>query len=75
MSLFTMRTLNIRLSFAYIKNSPRGTAFLLPLPNTKPEMEGRQYWIVNFKDDYTYYFERSGNRSVLTGLQRETCQY
>jgi hypothetical protein len=36
-----MRTPDIRLSLAYIENSSRGTAFLLPLPNAKPEIEGR----------------------------------
>jgi hypothetical protein len=75
MSLSIMRTPNIRLSLANIDVSPRGTAFMLPIPDAKPELEGRQCWPVSFKDDYTYYLEYSGNRSVLTGLQRETCRY
>jgi hypothetical protein len=41
MSLSTIRTPNIRLSFDHIENSPRGTRFLLPIPNTKPELKGR----------------------------------
>jgi hypothetical protein len=68
MSLSIMRTPKGRLSLNNIENSPRGTRFLLPLPNTKPELEGRAYWPVSFKDDYTYYLKRSSNRSVLTGL-------
>jgi hypothetical protein len=68
MSLSTIRTPNIRLSLTNIDVSPRGTAFMLPIPNTKPELEGRQCWPVSFKDDYIYYLKRSGNRSVLTGL-------
>jgi hypothetical protein len=75
MSLSTMRTLNIRLSLNNIENSPRSTRFLLLIPNAKPELKGRQCWPVNYKDNYTYYLERSGNQSVLTGLKREICQY
>ena len=69
MSLSTMRTLNIRLSLNNIENSPRSTRFLLLIPNAKPELKGRQCWPVSYEDDYTYYLERSGNRSVLTGLK------
>jgi hypothetical protein len=68
MLLSIMRTPKGRLSLNNIENSPRGTRFLLPLPNTKPELEGCTYWPVSFKDDYTYYLKRSSNRSVLTGL-------
>ena len=75
MLLSIMRTPNIRLSLNYIENSPYSTRFLLPIPNTKLELEGRQCWPVSYKDDYTYYLKRSGNRSVLTGLKQETCQY
>jgi hypothetical protein len=75
MSLSTIRTPDIRLSLDHIENSPRGTRFLLPIPNTKPELEGRQCWPVSYKDDYTYYLKRSRNRSVLTSLKRETCRY
>jgi hypothetical protein len=48
---------------------------LLYIPDAEPELEGRQCWPARFKDDYTYYLERSGNQSVLTGLKREICQY
>ena len=48
---------------------------MLAMLITKLELEGRYYWLVSYKDDYTYYLERSGNRSVLTGLKRETCRY
>ena len=68
MSLSTMRTLKERLSLDHIKNSLRGTRFLLPLLDIKLELEGRAYWPVSFKDDYTYNLKRSDNRSVLTGL-------
>jgi len=37
-----MRTLDMRLSLAYIENSLRSTAFLLPLPDTELEIKGRQ---------------------------------
>ena len=70
-----MRTPNMRLSLDYIENSPYGTRFLLPIPNAKPELEGRQCWPVSYKDNYTYYLKYSSNRSVLTGLKREICQY
>jgi hypothetical protein len=70
-----MRTLNIRLSLNYIENSPYGTRFLLSLLNIKPELKGCKYWPVSFKDNYTYYLERSGNRSVLIGVKREDCRY
>jgi hypothetical protein len=69
MSLSTMRTPERRLSLNHIENSPQGTRFLLPLPDAELELEGRVYWPVSFEDDYIYYLERSGNRSVLTGLQ------
>ena len=75
MSLSTMRTPDIRLSLANIEVSLRGTAFMLPIPDTEPELEGRECWAVSFKDDFTYYLKRSGNRSVLTGLKRETYRY
>ena len=75
MSLSTMRTPDIRLSLINIDVSPRGTAFMLPLSNAEPELEGRSYWPASFEDDYTYYLERFNNRSVLTGLKRETCRY
>jgi hypothetical protein len=48
---------------------------LLYIPDAEPELEGRQCWPASFKEDYTYYLKSSGNRSVLTGLKRETCQY
>jgi len=75
MLLSIIRTPNIRLSLNHIENSPYGTRFLLPLPNTKPELEGREYWPVSFKDNYTYYLKRSRNQSVLTGVKREDCRY
>ena len=75
MSLSTMRTLDMRLSLDYIENSLRSTQFLLLIPDADPELKGRQCWPVNYKDNYTYYLERSGNQSVLTGLKREICQY
>ena len=75
MSLSTMRTPDMRLSLNHMENSPHSTRFLLPISNAEPELEGRQCWPVSYKDDYTYYLKRSGNRSVLTGLKRETCQY
>jgi hypothetical protein len=68
MSLSTMRTPKGRLSLDNMENSPRGTRFLLPLPDAEPELEGCACWPVSFEDDYTYYLECSGNRSVLTGL-------
>ena len=71
MSLSTMRTPDIRLSLINIDVSPRDTVFMLPLPDTEPELEGRSYWPASFEDDYTYYLERFNNRSVLTGLKRE----
>jgi hypothetical protein len=40
MSLSTMRTPDIRLSLANMDVSPRGMVFMLPLPNTEPELEG-----------------------------------
>ena len=73
MSLSTMRTPNIRLSLANMDVSPHGMAFMLPLSDAEPELEGRLCWPASFKDDYTYYLERSGNQSVLTSLKRETC--
>jgi len=75
MSLSTIRTPAMRLSLNHMENSPQGTRFLLPIPDTEPELEGRQCWPASFKDDYTYYLERSSNRSVLTGLKRKTCRY
>jgi hypothetical protein len=75
MSLSTMRTPNMRLSLDHMENSPHGTRFLLPLPDAKPELEGCECWPVSFEDNYTYYLERSGNRSVLTGVKREDCRY
>ena len=75
MSLSTMRTLNIRLSFNYIKNSLYNTRFLLLIPNIKPGLKGRQYWPINFKDDFTFYFKRSENRSILISIKREDCRY
>ena len=75
MSLFTMRTPDIRLSLDYIENSPYGTRFLLPIPDAEPELEGRHCWPVSYKDDYTYYLKRSRNQSVLTSLKQETCRY
>jgi hypothetical protein len=75
MSLSTMRTPAIRLSLNYIENSPQGTRFLLLIPNTEPELEGRQCWPASFKDNYTYYLKYSSNQSVLTSLKRETYQY
>ena len=71
MSLSTMRTPNMRLSLDHMENSPHGTRFLLPIPNAKPELEGRGCWPVDFKDDFTFYLERSKNRSILTGIKRE----
>ena len=71
MSLSTMRTPNMRLSLDHMENSPRGTRFLLPIPNTKPELEGHRCWPVDFKDDFTFYLKRSKNRSILTGIKRE----
>jgi hypothetical protein len=68
MSLSTIRTLDMKLSLTYIENSLRNTAFLLPFLDTEPEIKGRQYWPVNFKDDYTYYLKHFSNRSVLTSL-------
>jgi hypothetical protein len=65
----------MRLSLDYMENSPYGTRFLLPIPNAEPELEGRQCWLVSYKDDYTYYLKHSGNRSVLTSLKRETYRY
>jgi hypothetical protein len=65
----------MRLSLTYIENSLRGTIFLLPISNIELELKGRQYWPASFKDDYTYYLERSNNRSVLTSLKRETYRY
>jgi hypothetical protein len=41
MSLSTMRTPDMRLSLANMEVSPRGTAFMLPIPNAEPELEGR----------------------------------
>jgi hypothetical protein len=73
MSLSMMRTPNMRLSLVNMDVSPYGTVFMLPLPDAEPELEGRLCWPASFKDDYTYYLKRSGNRSVLTGLKRETC--
>jgi len=70
-----MRTPDMRLSLNHIKNSPHGTRFLLPIPNAEPELEGRHYWPVSYKDNYTYYLKRSSNQSVLTGLKREICRY
>jgi hypothetical protein len=61
MLLSIIRTPKGRLFLNNIENSPRGTQFLLPLPNTKPELEGYMYWPVSFKDDYTYYLKRSSN--------------
>ena len=69
MSLSIIKTLNIRLSLTYIKNSLRNTIFLLFIPNTKPELKGYYYWPVSYKDDYTYYLKRSSNQSVLIGLK------
>ena len=68
MLLSIIRTPKGRLSLNNIENSPRGTRFLLPLLNTKPELKDCIYWPVSFKDDYIYYLKRSSNRSVLTGL-------
>jgi hypothetical protein len=75
MSLSMMRTPDMRLSLVNMDVSPYGTVFMLPLPDAEPELEGRLCWPASFKDDYTYYLKRSGNRSVLTGLKRETCRY
>jgi hypothetical protein len=75
MSLSTMRTPDMRLSLDHIENSPRGTRFLLLIPDAEPELEGRQCWPVDFEDDFTFYLERSGNRSILTGIKREDCRY
>ena len=75
MSLSMMRTPDMRLSLDYIENSPRGTRFLLPIPNTKPELEGRGCWLVDFKDDFTFYLKRSKNRSILIDIKREDCRY
>jgi hypothetical protein len=41
MSLFIIRTPNIRLSLANINVSPYGTVFILLIPNAKPELKGR----------------------------------
>jgi hypothetical protein len=41
MSLSIIRTPIIRLSLTNIDISPRGTAFMLPIPNAEPELEGR----------------------------------
>jgi hypothetical protein len=51
----------MRLSLNYIENSPRGTRFLLSIPNTKPELKGCGYWPVDFKDDFTFYLKCSKN--------------
>jgi hypothetical protein len=75
MSLSTMRTPDMRLSFDYMENSLRGTRFLLLILGTEPELEGRQCWPVDFEDDFTFYLERFGNRSILTGIKREDCRY
>jgi hypothetical protein len=72
MSLSMMRTPDMRLSLANMEVSPRGTAFMLPIPDAEPELEGCECWAVSFEDDFTYYLERSSNQSVLTGLKRET---
>jgi hypothetical protein len=75
MSLFTMRTPNIRLSLNHIENSPHSTRFLLSILDAKPELEGHHCWPVSYKDNYTYYLKRSSNQSILTGLKQEICQY
>jgi hypothetical protein len=41
MLLSTIRTPDMRLSLDYIENSPYSTRFLLPIPDAKPELEGR----------------------------------
>ena len=41
MSLFIIRTPNIRLSLTNINVSPCGTAFVLSIPDAEPELEGR----------------------------------
>jgi hypothetical protein len=61
MSLSIIRTPNIRLSFANIEVSSRGTAFMLPIPDAELELKGCEYWAVSFKDDFTYYLKRSSN--------------
>jgi hypothetical protein len=58
-----------------MENSPRSTRFLLPIPDAKPELEGRGCWPVDFKDDCTFYLKRSKNRSILIDIKREDCQY
>ena len=75
MLLSIIRIPKWRLSLNNIENSPRGTRFLLPLSNTKPELKGCTCWLVSFKDNYTYYLKRSSNQSILTSLQRNTYWY
>jgi hypothetical protein len=70
-----MRTPDMRLSLDHIENSPYGTRFLLPIPNAKPELEGRGCWPVDFEDDFTFYLKCSKNRSILIGIKREDCRY
>jgi len=43
MSLSTMRILDIRLSFANMEVSLRGTVFMLLIPDTEPELKGCEY--------------------------------
>jgi hypothetical protein len=50
-------------------DSPAGTRFMISSP--PPEKDGRQCWPDNLHQEYEYYLERSGNRSVLTGEKRE----
>ena len=73
MSLSTIRTPAIRLSLNHIENSPYNTRFLLFIPNIKPELKGHYYYLISYKDNYTYYLKCSSNQSVLTSLKQETC--
>jgi hypothetical protein len=63
LSLFIMLNVN------KITDSPAGTRFMVPSP--PPEVDGRECWPPNLHEEYSYYLERSLNRSVLTGLKRE----
>jgi len=40
-------------------------------PQAPPEANGRQCWPPGTAEEYLKYLERSGNRSVLTGIKRE----
>jgi hypothetical protein len=46
-------------------DSPAGTCFMLS--EAAPEVNRRECWPENLRAEYKYYFERLGNRSILTG--------